>query len=237
MELLEFNPEGRFVFVGDTHGDFDASRNVLSRYFNEDTKVCFLGDYVDRGSLSKQNIDYLLEEREKNPKNIFLLQGNHEAHDVVQFRPADFWNNLSNSEYEHYTNIFKEFPYVLSTDGIIALHGVPPEVGKIKDIKNLSRSQNDKIWNTIMWGDFREASISGRPAFDKKYFNKVMKKLNKNVLIRSHQPDVPLRMFDNQCLTIFTSNAYGSNKRIIAIVDFNKHKVIETIDDVIIENV
>ena len=48
-----------------------------------------------------------------------------------------------------------------------------------------------------------------------------MKRFDKKVLIRSHQPTSPLFMFDNRCLTIFTSSAY-TRERTIAIYDFKK---------------
>ncbi|MFQ6063829.1 MAG: metallophosphoesterase, partial [Methanosarcinales archaeon] len=50
---------GKAVFVGDTHGDFSATKKVISTYL-EDNIVVFLGDYVDRGSQSSENINYLL---------------------------------------------------------------------------------------------------------------------------------------------------------------------------------
>jgi len=63
-----------------------------------------------------------------------------------------------------------------------------------------------------------------------------MKRLNKNVLIRSHQPDAKQVMFDNKCLTIFSSHAYGC-ERTVAIADFDKNKKINNIDDLIVEKI
>ena len=63
--------------------------------------------------------------------------------------------------------------------------------------------------------------FTGRPQFGKDYFLKLMKRFNKKVLIRSHQPNSSLFMFDNHCLTIFTSSAYP-RERTIAIADLTK---------------
>jgi hypothetical protein len=63
--------------------------------------------------------------------------------------------------------------------------------------------------------------FTGRPQFGRDYFFKLMEKFNKKVLIRSHQPDAPLFIFDDRCLTIFTSSAY-KKERTIAIYDFEK---------------
>jgi len=35
-----------------------------------------------------------------------------------------------------------------------------------------------------------------------------MSRFDKNVLIKSHQPNVPQVMYEGRCLTIFTSSAY-----------------------------
>ena len=50
-----------------------------------------------------------------------------------------------------------------------------------------------------------------------------------NVLIRSHDPYAPERMYDNRCLTIFTSNAYGVERK-IAVLSLNK--VIKSVKDI-----
>jgi hypothetical protein len=56
-----------------------------------------------------------------------------------------------------------------------------------------------------------------------------MKQLNKNILIRSHQPQAKPILFDRRCLTLMTSLAY-SPLRTIAIADLEK-PIIETVDD------
>ncbi len=62
-----------------------------------------------------------------------------------------------------------------------------------------------------------------------------MARLGKNVLIRSHQPDVPPAMYGKRCLTIFTSSAYGHyvSERTIALIDLRKS--VKTVDDIEIE--
>ena len=242
MNLLSLKPEGKFIFVGDTHGDLDASVKAVEKYFKSDTRIGFLGDYVDRGPFSRENIDYLLEKRNKNPDRIFLLQGNHEAYNILPLNPADFWNRLSWDEQKKYSKIFQKMPYALSIGGIIALHGALPDIQNISDINNIPQNQYNRNWNAILWGDFEDKpssfdyEMSGRPKFNKKYFDKIMNRIRKNVLIRSHQPHIKQKIYDNRCLTIFTSSAYGGN-RTIAIADFNKKREIKTIDDLIVEEV
>ncbi len=84
----------RVVLVGDTHGDLNASQQVIENFLDNSTTLVFLGDYVDRGEDSRGNIDFLLEQKIKNPNRIYLLQGNHEGYPWMKFTPVDFWSGL-----------------------------------------------------------------------------------------------------------------------------------------------
>ena len=59
-KLIRLPSHGRAVFVGDTHGDLDATEKVVSRFLKGSDTLVFLGDYVDRGSFSRENVDTLL---------------------------------------------------------------------------------------------------------------------------------------------------------------------------------
>jgi hypothetical protein len=61
-----------------------------------------------------------------------------------------------------------------------------------------------------------------------------MQRYQKQLLIRSHQPDSPLEMFDQKCITIFTSHAYVATRTVV-IVDLEKE--IRTAGDVMIKTV
>ena len=67
--------------VGDIHGNLPALRDLLdairAALAPEDT-VVFLGDYIDRGSASKQCIDTILEFAGAHPGPTVCLGGNHE---------------------------------------------------------------------------------------------------------------------------------------------------------------
>jgi len=227
MNLVEIKKAKKIIFVGDTHGDLEASQKVIKNFLKPGNKIVFLGDYVDRGSFSKENLDFLLKTKRENPNQIFLLQGNHEGYHILKFSPADFWENLSKKEYEKYCSIVEKFPLAVVTKDIIALHGALPDVESLKDINQIKLG--DKKWMQIVWGDFIEEPgkylgidpFTGRPKFGKDWFFELMKRFNKKVLIRSHQPTAPLFMFDDKCLTIFTCKAYN-RERTIAILDLKK---------------
>jgi len=227
VRLIEIKKAKKVVFVGDTHGDLEASQKVIKEYLKPGNKIVFLGDYVDRGPKSKENLDFLLETKKKYPNQIYLLQGNHEGHRILKFSPADFWESLNEKDYKKYSSIVEKFPLALLTKDIIALHGVPPDVKSLAEINKIKLGS--KQWQQIAWGDFLNETgeylgtdpFSGRPQFGQDYFLKIMERFNKKVLVRSHQPTSPLLMFDNRCLTIFTSSAY-TRERTIAIYDFKK---------------
>jgi protein phosphatase len=226
-KLIKIEKAKKVIFVGDTHGDLEASQKVIKDYLKEENKIVFLGDYVDRGPFSKENLDFLIEQREKHPDKIFLLQGNHEGHRILKFSPAEFWESLSNEEYQKYSQIVEKFPLAVVVKDIIALHGALPKIEELEDFKKIKIG--DENWFRICWGDFLDEPgeelgidpFTGRPQFGRNYFFKIMEKINKRVLIRSHDPNSPQLMYDDRCLTIFTSSAYHK-ERIIAIADFSK---------------
>ena len=217
----------KVIFVGDTHGDLEASQKIIKDYLKEGNKIVFLGDYVDRGPYSKENLDFLLETKLKFPNQIYLLQGNHEGQRILKFSPADFWESLNEEDYKKYNSVVEKFPLIVITKDIIALHGVPPDVKNLEDANKIKIGSNE--WRQITWGDFSAKAgeylgldpFSGRPQFGCDYFLKMMERFDKKVLIRSHQPDCPQFMFDDRCLTIFTSCAY-TREMTIAIYDFEK---------------
>ena len=226
MKLVEIKEGKKIIFVGDTHGDLEASQKVIKNYLKPGNKIVFLGDYVDRGQKSKENLDFLLETKKNHPNEIYLLQGNHEGYNLLKFSPAEFWESLNKTDYEKYCSIVEKFPLIAVTDNLIALHGALPNCLK-SDFKKIKLGS--KEWLQITWGDFRDEPgeslgidpLSGRPQFGRDYFFKLMERFQKNVLIRSHDPKAPLFMFNDRCLTIFTSLAY-TRERIIAIADLSR---------------
>jgi predicted MPP superfamily phosphohydrolase len=243
QNLIELK-SGQAIFVGDTHGDFQATKSVIQKYLRAENKVVFLGDYVDRGPDSAENINYLLALKLFYPNNLFLLMGNHEGRSVIEFYPADFWERLEPKLYDQYASILSKLPLVVTTpNGVIALHGALPDVRNLEDINEIKLGT--ELWRQTTWGDFREEEgkflgddmFTGRPQFGQGYFDKIMNRLERNVLIRSHQPDARQAMYDRRCLTIFTSSAYRKivPQRTIAIANLDKEA--KTIDDLIIEMV
>ena len=237
--LVQLPSEGKVVFVGDTHGDLEASQRVAEQYLKKPYRVVFLGDYVDRGDDSEANIQYLLGLKLEHPEELFLLAGNHEGFMVKQFQPSSFWSSLSPEEREGYGILFSKFPVAATTqNGILAVHGALPEVESLDEINKVGLG--DENWDRMVWGDFAEEEVDfigdlwGRPQFGRPYFERMMERYQKQLLVRSHQPHAPLRMFNNRCITIFTSHAYLP-VRTVAIADLEKE--IRNSEDLVLERI
>jgi len=240
-KLIELT-SGRVIFVGDTHGDLDATDKVTRKYLKSEDKLVFLGDYVDRGQDSLENINFLLKKKLEHPDTLYLLMGNHEGYAVFSFYPADFWEEMDAELRRRYSEVLCRLPLAVSTpNGIIALHGALPDVTNLTDINRIEPGSVE--WHQITWGDWQERAggflgrdpYTGRPQFGRSWFDEIMSRLGKNVLIRSHQPEAPPVMYDRRCLTIFTSSAYRhyASRRAVALSDLNR--VVQSVDDLRIE--
>jgi hypothetical protein len=233
--LIRLPETGKAVFVGDTHGDFDATKTIFRLYCKPGYTLVFLGDYVDRGDSSLENIAFLLEKKAEAPDRIFLLAGNHEGYCSVPFAPADFWESLSPQQFAYFSEICKLFAFAaVSHNGIFAAHGVTPDLPSLGEINSVELCSDH--WVQLTWGDFVEqsgdfiAERGGRPAYGEDYFVRTMQQLGMQVLIRSHQPNINPVIFQKRCLTLMTSYYYTLERR-VAIVDLEK-PLIRTVDDV-----
>ncbi len=238
-KLLKFNRNSNFIFVGDTHGDIDATQKVISRYLKPGYKIVFLGDYVDRGSFSRENIFLLFETKLKYPDQVFLLSGNHETHHIMPFAPSDFWDSLNDNEYAAFSEVFSLLPLAATIDEkIIALHGVIPDLNSPNEIEKIEIG-SDK-WRQIVWGDLYEikgymlGTLGGRVAFGKDYLEGVMNRMGLKLLIRAHQRNIDTITFNGRCVTLMTSFAYSISRK-IAIMP--KGKPIESAYDLEIEEI
>jgi predicted phosphodiesterase len=239
-KLIHLPNNGKAIFVGDTHGDVEASRSILEKYLSHNQKVVFLGDYVDRGEASRENIHYLLSMKLQYPDDVIMLMGNHEGYLIKEFYPANFWLSLTEEEKERYGKTLAQLPYAVATsNGVIGVHGALPDVEKLDDIKDIETG--DEHWDQIVWGDFQDrpgedlGGFWGRPQYGRGYFYRLMDQFERRVLIRSHQPNANPIMFEKRCLTIFTSYAYLPI-RTIATVELAPER-LENIEDIVLEMV
>ncbi len=112
------NNKKRLIAIGDIHGCIDELNELLSqlRPKREDTLV-FLGDYIDRGSHSKEVVEKLLELETQT--NCIFLKGNHEQMllKLVETKQEDdvvFW--MINGGKETFDN-YGSFPEIFDLHG------------------------------------------------------------------------------------------------------------------------
>lgn len=222
--LISLPPARTTVFVGDTHGDRDATSRVLDRFPPGEHVLVFLGDYVDRGPDSPGNLTRLLETKLAHPDSVHLLMGNHEAWAVQRFSPADFWERLTPPEAQALGETLAALPFVAwHPAGVLAVHGALPSVENVVDLARTGLGSAG--WRAITWGDWVDApghafgaGETGRPAFGRDHFMGVASRLGIAVLVRSHQPGAPTFLYGDRCLTLFTSRAYGGTVRRVAVL-------------------
>lgn len=73
------NPVQQIITVGDTHGTKDLL-TLMSNHLkpSEQSHVIFMGDYVDRGQFSLENLLLILFLKLRYPDWVHVLRGNHE---------------------------------------------------------------------------------------------------------------------------------------------------------------
>lgn len=226
------------VFVGDTHGDIDATQRVLERFAGTNRVLLFLGDAVDRGPDSAGNLRLILQAKGEHPEDVYLLMGNHEAWSASPFTPADFWQSLPPKDRTRLAEVLGQLPFVAThPSGVLGVHGALPDLPTLESVEHVTL--DSEAWRAMIWGDWHEASSSldggGRPSFGRSDFERRADRLGIRVLVRSHQPNAPERMYDNRCLTLFTSNEYGSGPRRVALLDPSRR--IESALDLRVESI
>jgi len=244
-------PENKIIiFVGDTHGDFKSSIQVLKNYLNKNTIIVFLGDYVDRAPEKLgdiKNILYLFHMKIKN-KNLILLRGNHE--DIMVNTRYGFKDNVMELWDEEiwalFNNVFASMPLAVTTKKIIGLHGGLPEIKRLEQIKNIPKglfTGENKFLDQLLWSDSLDVKVHCGRHFEhpkvpnktqglfdveegiiekenrgvkhallygKTYFEEIISKIKKEILIRSHNPEAKGLAFNKRCITLFTSSSYAN---------------------------
>ena len=87
---IVFLPKNADVFViGDTHGDLASTQKIIEQIRSSGAiasgaYIVFLGDYVNNGLKSWQNVSEILSFQSEHPKSVVLLNGNHEFKESYQ---------------------------------------------------------------------------------------------------------------------------------------------------------
>ena len=228
-DLVEVRVPDQLAIVGDLHGDLETLKIILSELDStrllqeENNKLVFLGDYVDRGSKSAAVLYKLLKLRCMFPESVILMRGNHEAPYRFPFRQHDFPGNLraeffrGRELYEKALSVLELLPVaVLVTRQLLMVHGGLPRSGRSGNPKSIlsAASENEKVLEEILWNDPRELGIdspwekSRRSYgfhFGKPVTESWIKALGIKAVIRGHEPSPGYRISHNgRIMTLFS---------------------------------
>jgi len=240
--------EGRYLIVGDLHGDFNSLTLILEQvdlknFIDSGGKVIFLGDYIDRGPMQPHVILTVFMLKTLYPESIITLRGNHEPPKWLMPYPHDFPDVLKmvygategTVLYSSFFEIFQKMPYAaLIRENALLVHGGPPTVNieKSKDlityINVVKSPYSKKILEEILWNDPIEADVIAYPSprgagflFGRRTTRLALNILKVNMIIRAHEPVDGIRFSHNgRVVTVFSMKGYYFN-RYGAYIDLN----------------
>ncbi|KAI9276807.1 serine/threonine-protein phosphatase PP-Z [Phascolomyces articulosus] len=221
--LLELSPPVKIV--GDTHGQYtDLIRLFEMGGFPPSSNYLFLGDYVDRGKQSLENMLLLLCYKIKFPENFFLLRGNHECANVTKV--YGFYDEckrrLNPKMWRTFVDTFNTLPIAALVAGkIFCVHGgLSPSLHNMDEVRNIQRPTdvpdygllNDLLWSdpsdvTVDWED-NERGVSY--CFGKKVINEFLAKFDLDLVCRAHMVvEDGYEFFNDRTLvTVFSAPNY-----------------------------
>jgi protein phosphatase len=210
--LVEAEPKGEALVVGDLHGDLESlieilqQSNILERIDKSSESILiFLGDYGDRGAYPAETYYTVLNLKLLHPNQVILMRGNHEGPEDLMPSPHDlpeqFQARFGKKWTEGYTSIRGLFAQLYNAVVVekryLMVHGgLPKEPSTVKDMAYAHTLHPKRsLLEEILWSDpdeaVEETSASPRGAgnlFGKNVTKRMLAKLNVKILIRGHEP-------------------------------------------------
>lgn len=255
--LVQLQPIGEIIIVGDLHGDLKSlvhilkDSNFLERAKHNNTvKLIFLGDYGDRGIKSPEVYFVVLKLKQMFPKQIILMRGNHEGPPDLRVSPHHLPIQLKNKfdksgskAYLSLQELFKHlYTSVIIQERYVLLHGgVPSQAKTIDDIayahvKHPKKPHLEEILWSDPWSLINGTIASPRGAgrlFSKSVTEKFLMMLGVKALIRGHQPCVNGYEINHNgtLLTIFSRKGMPYNNKYGAYLDLDLSQEIKTVEE------
>lgn len=131
----------RYIAITDIHGELEKLENLLSKIKTKPEDIfVFMGDYIDRGSKSKEVVDRVIKQSETH-KCIYLI-GSHEyammhtkVDDYYKFLYDNYGGPATTRSYGSFENImkihgnfYKSLKFYYLTDKYLFVHaGINPD--------------------------------------------------------------------------------------------------------------
>lgn len=240
LNLTEDN--GKFVVVGDIHGNVDDLIQVFQTFgYPPNQKYLFLGDYIDRGHNSVEVLLLLYSLKVKYSNSIYLLRGNHETKNVSSsygFK-KECIENFTERIFKLFIESFRFLPIAaILNDSIFCVHGgLSPTTNLLDKIEDIAKpiEGSSKIVSDILWSDpsadietFLKSPRGSGYLFSSQDVDKFLRDNNLQMIIRAHEfCQNGANCTVDRCLTIFSAIDYQgkSNQAAVAIV---KNSDVET---------
>lgn len=240
--------DANITVCGDTHGEFIDTLRIFDVVgLPPEKRFLFLGDYVDRGSQSIENIVLLLTLKVLYPNNIFMLRGNHETEEIstVYGLRYECIKRYGYKLYPIFIKLFETMPFAaVVKNSIFCVHGgICNESCSVKDLSETKRPldiNNSPNVTDILWSDPSDEVKGFVPSprgvsylFGKKEVDKFLKKNNLSMIIRSHEycPDGYAFPFgkNGNIITVFSASNYCGTMNSSAIVSINENLLLHFI--------
>ncbi|MFX1575966.1 MAG: metallophosphoesterase [Promethearchaeota archaeon] len=212
------------IFVGDTHGDWDATKRLLMRYWDSHAVFVFLGDYVDRGPHQIENMNLLFTLKIQAPNRVMLLRGNHETPSIN--RSYGFYDTVQNALgniIEQYWETFAHLPIaaISQRQKIFAVHGgISESLSRVEEIDKLPREIEPQhpVTFQLLWNDPRETLKGFGPSmrgsrirtFGQDITEEFMTQNSLELIVRSHEvfPQGFHEFFNGKIMSLFSCREY-----------------------------
>jgi serine/threonine-protein phosphatase PP1 catalytic subunit len=241
--LLEL--KAPITIIGDTHGQLHDTFRIFQSGHGKagDSPFLFLGDYVDRGRNSIENLCLLLAYKIKYPDSFWMLRGNHECSYIN--RLYGFWDDCMRAWPSNGTDQWKRFGAVFNylpiaaviEQKIFCVHGgLSPHLHSMDDIRNIERPSEvpeEGLLCDLVWSDpdpeavdWQENERGTSVCFGQAQVEAFLAEFQFDLVCRAHQAvmegyEFPFRP-DQSLITLFSAPNYCyefENKGAILHVD------------------
>jgi serine/threonine-protein phosphatase PP1 catalytic subunit len=230
---------------GDTHGQFADTLRILETCGDPATHChLFLGDYVDRGTQSIENMVLLLTLKVLYPATVFLLRGNHETEDIstVYGLRDECLRRYNFSLYRSFIRVFDAMPFAAIVAGrIFCVHGgISKEESDIAVLAAIQRpldlTLNCSVTD-LLWSDpdpqsdgFHESARGVSETYGKRQALAFLKKNHLDLIVRSHEFCAEGMVFPfgrgGGVITIFSASNYCGTKNSSAVMSVSEDLLI-----------
>ncbi|EDR27243.1 serine/threonine protein phosphatase 2B catalytic subunit gamma isoform, putative [Entamoeba dispar SAW760] len=170
------------LIFGDYHGQYFDLITQMNDPFWKDrySTSIYLGDYVDRGTMSCEVLITLLCMKVNNPSHVIMLRGNHESRNMTRAMGfmAECKMKYSLILYRQFCSLFDSLPLVCIVhrdigDFFCCHGGISPDMTSINQINSIDRFHEpplEGLFCDLLWADpISEKKFEEQPGFKRHY--------------------------------------------------------------------